>query len=554
MLPRPEAVSALGAGPFDVLVVGGGITGAGVALDAATRGYSVALIERGDYAIGTSSRSSKLVHGGLRYLQNFDLGLVREALLERQLNVALAPHLVRPLPLVVPSFDGARPDRLTGIGLNMYDVLSGARISPRAGRGARDDADWSPARHRMIGGDEVLELVPALAGRSPSGGYLFYDCQTDDVRLVLTVLAEAARFGAVAANRLEAVELLQDGGRACGARVRDRESGTEIEIRADNVVNATGVWADRLRPGELHDEAEVPVIHPSRGTHIIVPGVTLPLVAGVIAPAGGGRTIFVLPWLGQTLIGTTDNDYEGDLERVQPAAADVTYLLDAVNAFFATALEPGDIAGAYAGVRPLISTGDPRKSVDISRKAELYETSSGMVTITGGKLTTWRRMAKMTVDRIVEREGRDAPCQTHQVPLGMAVEPDDLPRVPGVPDDAYDQLAHRYGYAAHEVLRLAAERPELAAPIQPGMPDLLAEAAYAARREQALTVGDVLLRRTRLALTAARDVCAADAPAPRRVADVLAAELGWDAGRSAREVDAFRAEAAAEGVVIAADG
>ena len=554
MLPRPEAVSALGAGPFDVLVVGGGITGAGVALDAATRGYSVALIERGDYAIGTSSRSSKLVHGGLRYLQNFDLGLVREALLERQLNVALAPHLVRPLPLVVPSFDGARPDRLTGIGLNMYDVMSVDRISPLARRRARDDADWSPARHRMIGGDEVLELVPALAGRSPSGGYLFYDCQTDDVRLVLTVLAEAARFGAVAANRLEAVELLQDGGRACGARVRDRESGTEIEIRADNVVNATGVWADRLRPGELHDEAEVPVIHPSRGTHIIVPGVTLPLVAGVIAPAGGGRTIFVLPWLGQTLIGTTDNDYEGDLERVQPAAEDVTYLLDAVNAFFATALEPGDIAGAYAGVRPLISTGDPRKSVDISRKAELYETSSGMVTITGGKLTTWRRMAKMTVDRIVEREGRDAPCQTHQVPLGMAVEPDDLPRVPGVPDDAYDQLAHRYGYAAHEVLRLAAERPELAAPIQPGMPDLLAEAAYAARREQALTVGDVLLRRTRLALTAARDVCAADAAAPRRVADVLAAELGWDAGRSAREVDAFRAEAAAEGVVIAADG
>jgi glycerol-3-phosphate dehydrogenase len=544
----------LAAEPFDVLVVGGGITGAGVALDASTRGYSVALVERGDYAIGTSSRSSKLVHGGLRYLQNFDLGLVREALLERQLNVALAPHLVRPLPLVVPAFDGARPDRLTGIGLNMYDVMSVDRISPLARRRARDDADWSPARHRMIGGDEVLELVPALVGRSPSGGYLFYDCQTDDVRLVLTVLGEAVRFGAVAANRLEAVELLQDGGRACGARVRDRESGAELEVRAENVVNATGVWADRLRPGELHDEAEVPVIRPSRGTHIIVPGATLPLVAGVIAPAGGGRTIFVLPWLGQTLVGTTDNDYEGDLERVRPAPEDVAYLLDAVNTFFATALAPSDIAGAYAGVRPLISTGDPRKSVDISRKAELYETSSGMVTITGGKLTTWRRMAKMTVDRIVEREGRDAPCQTHQVPLGMAVEPADLPRVPGVPEEAYDQLAHRYGYAAHEVLRLAAERPELAAPVQPGMPDLLAEVAYAARREQARSVGDVLLRRTRLALTAARDVCAPGAVAPRRVAEVLAAELGWEPGRTAREVDAFGVEAAAEGVVVGAGG
>ena len=260
MLSRADAVSALAGEPFDVLVVGGGITGAGVALDAATRGYSVALVERADYAIGTSSRSSKLVHGGLRYLQNFDLGLVREALLERQLNVALAPHLVRPLPLVVPAFDGARPDRLTGIGLNMYDVMSTVR------RRGRDDDYWSPARHRTIAGDEVVELLPALAGRQPTGGYLFYDCQTDDVRLVLTVLAEATRFGAVPANRVEVTGLI-DG----GARAVDRDSGEEIEIRAENVVNATGVWADRLRPDELHDEAEVPVIRPSRGTHIIVP-------------------------------------------------------------------------------------------------------------------------------------------------------------------------------------------------------------------------------------------------------------------------------------------
>jgi len=549
MLPRGDAVAALATEPFDVLVVGGGITGAGVALDAATRGYSVALVERGDYAIGTSSRSSKLVHGGLRYLQNFDLGLVREALLERQLNVALAPHLVRPLPLVVPAFGGARPDRLMGLGLNMYDVMSVDRISPLARRRASRDADWSPARHRVIDGREVLELLPALADRDPSGGYLFYDCQTDDVRLVLTVLGEAGRFGAVAANRVEALGLLEDGGRATGARVRDRETGAELDVRADNVVNATGVWADRLRPGELHDEAEVPVIRPSRGTHVILPGARLPVVAGAIAPAGGGRTIFVLPWLGQTLIGTTDNDYEGDLEHVRPAEEDVAYLLEAANAFFADSLRPEDLAGAYAGVRPLISTGDPRKSVDISRKAELYETSSGMVTITGGKLTTWRRMAKLAVDRIVEREGRDAPCQTHQVPLGMAVEPADLPHVPGVPEDAYEQLAARYGYVAHEVLRLAGERPELAEPLQPGRPDLLAEAVHAARREQARTVGDVLLRRTRLALTAGRDVCAPGSGAPGRVAAAIGRELGWDAARSAREADAFRAEAAAEGVV-----
>jgi glycerol-3-phosphate dehydrogenase len=553
VLSRADAIAALDGEPFDVLVIGGGITGAGVALDAATRGYSVALVERGDFAIGTSSRSSKLVHGGLRYLQNFDLGLVREALLERQINVALAPHLVRPLPLIVPAFDGARPDRLVGLGLNMYDVMAVDRISPLARRRDRNRdgvEDWSPARHRVISGEEAAELLPALAGRSPTGGYLFYDCQTDDSRLVLTVLAEAERFGAVAVNGVEALGLLEEGGRAVGARVRDTGSGGGLEVRAANVVNATGVWADRLRPEELHDEAEVPVIRPSRGTHIIVEGSTLPLVAGAIAPAGGGRTIFVLPWLGQTLIGTTDNDYEGPLEHVQPSLEDVQYLLDATNAFFATELRPDDVAGAYAGVRPLISTGDPKKSVDISRKAELYETSSGMVTITGGKLTTWRRMAKMTVDRIVEREGRDAPCRTHQVPLGMAVEPADLPLVPGVAPEASEQLAGRYGYAAHEVLRIAGERRELAEPVVEGRVDLLAEAAYAARREQARTVGDVLLRRTRLGLTAGRAVCAGDAAAARRVADAMAAEHGWDEARREREAAAFADEAAAEGIVV----
>ena len=558
MLARAAAVAALASERFDVLVVGGGITGAGVALDAATRGYSVALVEQADFASGTSSRSSKLVHGGLRYLQNFDLGLVREALLERQLNVKLAPHLVRPLPLVVPAFDGARPDRLLGLGLNMYDAMAVERIrrSPlgrrRAPASAAAPEEWSPERHRIIGGDELVELIPALAGRAPSAGYLFYDCQTDDVRLVLTVLGEAERFGAVFANRLAVTGLVEIDGRARGARVRDADSGADFEIAADTIVNATGVWADRLRPDELHDEAEVPVIRPSRGTHIIVPRELLPLNgAGAIAPAGGGRTIFVLPWLGQTLIGTTDNDYEGELEHISPAGADVDYLLDATNEFFGTALAPGDVSGAYAGVRPLISTGDPKKSVDISRKAELYETSSGMVTITGGKLTTWRRMAKMAVDRIVERDGREAPCRTHEVPLGMGVDPEDLPLVEGVPDDAYARLAGRYGYAAHDVLREARAGRALAQPILPGHPDLLAEAAFAARREQAATLGDVLLRRTRLGILDARALLAPGDDALARVADAVGDELGWDERRRAESVSAFRVEAAAEGVLPA---
>ncbi len=584
MIERSQALAALSQDEFDVVVVGGGITGAGVALDAATRGYSVALLERADFASGTSSRSSKLVHGGLRYLQNFDLGLVREALLERQLMVTLAPHLVRPLPLVVPAFDGARPDRLVGVGLNLYDVMAVDRDRLRSRRGRRsrgrpqgnrplergepgapvpDDRSpgresWSPERHRVISGEEVSELLPALAAREPTSGYLFYDCQTDDVRLVLTVLGEAERFGAVCCNRLDVAGLLVRDGRTHGVRVVDGESGESFEVRAANVVNATGVWADQLRPDELHDEAELPRIRPSRGTHVTLAHHSLPLSGGAIVPAGAGRTIFALPWLGHTLVGTTDNDYEGPLDHVKPSGEDVGYLLEAVNDFFGSALGAGDLTGAFAGVRPLISTGDPKKSVDISRKAELYETSSGMITITGGKLTTWRRMAKMTVDRIVERDARDAPCRTQEIPLGQAVAVEELPRVEGVSPESYQALASRYGYAAHQVLALAAERGELAQPIVPGLPDVLAEVALAARREQARSIGDVLLRRTRLGLLAARELVGeAGSPAKGpvvRVGDVLARELGWSPERRARELRSFADEARAEGIVAGGVG
>src|ERR1039458_9704155 len=536
MLTRDRAINTLAGEHFDLVVIGGGITGAGVALDAASRGFSVALVEKADFASGTSSRSSKLVHGGLRYLQRFDLGLVREALRERQLMVKLAPHLVRPLPMVVPTFDGARPDRLVGMGLNMYDVM--AAPSLRARRQARratpeaPDSDWSPARHRVISGEEVLELVPSLADRHPTGGYLFYDCQTDDARLVLTVLSEAERFGAICANRLLVTELARgEDGRAAGVKVLDRERGTEFTVRAGGVVNAAGVWADRIRPDELHTEAELPTIAPSRGTHLVLSHGDLPLRAGAIVPAGEGRAIFALPWLGHSLIGTTDNNYEGDIDHVRPADADIEYLLSAVNRFFATDLGTSDVTGAFAGVRPLISNGDSRKSVDISRKAELYETSSGLITITGGKLTTWRRMAKLAVDRLVERDGRDAPCRTHEIPLGLPIDSRGLERVDGVPEESYEALADRYGHAAEQVLAIAADDPQLAQPILPGLPDLLAEAAPAARHELARSVGDVLLRRTRLALLAGPELCTPGAGAPLRVAHVLGHELGWDQHR-----------------------
>jgi glycerol-3-phosphate dehydrogenase len=558
MLTRTAAIGAIAGQHFEVVVIGGGITGAGVALDAASRGYSVALLERGDYAAGTSSRSSKMIHGGLRYLQNFDLGLVREALLERQLMVQLAPHLVYPTPFLVAALGEERRDRKLGLGLNMYDVMATTRVgrSRRELRAAKEeDGDfyWSPDRHRTIDREEVLELVPALTARDPKDAYLFYDCQTDDVRLVLTILGEAERFGAAMLNGANVTEVLSGNGRASGVAAVEADSGERFEVGADHIVNATGVFADQIRPEEVVDEEDVPRISPSRGTHVILDSADLPMgQAACIVPAGEGRMIFSLPWYGRTLIGTTDNDFDGDVVHPRPASDDIGYLLEAANEFFGASLAQSDLVGAYAGVRPLISSGDPRKSVDISRKAELYETSSGMLTITGGKLTTWRRMAKQTVDRLVEREGRTAPCHTAEIPLGMEARAEDLKAPEGVSEDSLGQLAFRYGHAARNVLELTWKDPKLAEPIVAGRPDLLAEVTIAARHEQARSVADVLLRRTRLGILAAPQL--RDAASARPIAEALGAELGWSRRQIKAEAEAWPQAAALEGIDPAAAG
>jgi glycerol-3-phosphate dehydrogenase len=438
----------------------------------------------------------------------------------------------------------------------MYDVMATTRAgrSRRERRSSREEADesyWSPDRHRTIDRDEVLDLVPALAPRDPHDAYLFYDCQTDDVRLVLTILGEAERFGAVMLNGAEVTEVLSKDGRASGVAFVEEESGERMEVSAGSVVNATGVFADGIKPGERGGEEDVPRISPSRGTHVLIDQADLPMgKAACVLPAGEGRMIFSLPWYGRTLVGTTDNDFDGDVVHPRPAADDVEYLLNAVNEFFGTSLGEADLVGAYAGVRPLISTGDPRKSVDISRKAELYETSSGMLTITGGKLTTWRRMAKQTVDRLVEREGREAPCHTDEIPLGMEARPEDLEAPEGVGEDGIGQLAFRYGHAARRVLEIARSDPKLARPIAPGRPDLLAEVVLAARLEQARSVADVLLRRTRLGILAAPELRTAKAVRP--VADALGGEFGWSRRRRSQEADAWLAVAAEEGTDPAA--
>jgi glycerol-3-phosphate dehydrogenase len=437
----------------------------------------------------------------------------------------------------------------------MYDVMATTRVGQaRRERAAREHAGdyWAPDRHRTIPGEEAIDLIPALAPLEPSEAYLFYDCQTDDARLVLTVLGEADRFGAVGANRVEVTGLVDRDGRAEGVLCVDRETGSEFEIAAESVVNATGVWADGIRPEEIHDQAEVPSISPSRGTHITVDPARLDIGrAACIVPAGEDRTIFALPWYGRPLIGTTDRDYEGDLVHVAPSEADIAYLLDAVNRFFGSDLGEADITGAYAGVRPLISTGDPHKSVDISRKAELYETSSGMLTITGGKLTTWRRMAKQVVDRLTERDGREAACRTADLPLGMSAEEGDLDPPAGMTEEDLpagyrDLLGFRYGRAGAAVLRVAGEQPDLAAPIVPGQPDLLAEAVIAARLEQARSVADVLLRRTRLGLLVASSLRTAASVRP--VAAAMGSDLGWDDARVEKEAAAWVKDAAAEGI------
>jgi glycerol-3-phosphate dehydrogenase len=567
MISRVSALAALPDQQFDVLVIGGGVTGAGIALDASSRGYDVALIERDDFACGTSSRSSKMVHGGLRYLQNFDIALVREALIERRILSRLAPHLVWPTPFLVTAFEGERIDRKIGVGLNMYDAMQRGSASSRSDKQRRaelagsslkayraefDEEEWNPERHRMIDGEEVLERVPALEGRDPKAAYLFYDCQTDDVRLVLTILGEAERYGAVIAGDVSAAGIVEQNGEVTGVLARDMQSGDEFEIRARHVVNATGVWADQLAPDDAR-ETDVPLIRPSRGTHLTFATEDLPLKkTALVVPAGEGRMMFTLPWMGRTLVGTTDVEYEGDLSHVAPPLDDIDYILGALNDFFGTELTAAHITGAYAGVRPLIATGDPKKSADISRTSEMYETPSGMITMTGGKLTTWRPMAEQVVDRIVARDRREAPCRTEELPLGLPVALEDLPAPDGVGEDVVAHLAARYGFAAKQVLGLIENDASLAAPIVTDMPDPLAEVAHAALREQAQSIGDVLLRRTRLGLLSARELVAGGGDVPmavQHVAQVMGDVLGWDAARREAECLEWERVASAEGIL-----
>jgi glycerol-3-phosphate dehydrogenase len=566
---RNAALNRLRAEPFDLLVIGGGVTGCGVALDAAARGLRTALVEGRDFASGTSSKSSKLVHGGLRYLQQHDYLLVYEALHERQRLIRNAPHLVHPLPFLIPLFgkNGAVAKSVAkaySAALWTYDVTGGVRIGHR---------------HRRIDAPEASAHFPGLRTDRLVASFLYWDAQADDARLTLALARTAARQGAVLANYSPMATLLEKGGRICGARLVD---GTEIG--ADVVVNASGVWSDEVagmvtpRPAAF---TTPPVsLRPAKGVHLAIPAERLPCdYASVLMVPGDKRSIFVVPWAADeasgpldpgryTYVGTTDTDYSGPLDDPQCTADDVAYLLAAVNAWTTADLAPSDVTGTWAGLRPLISDARSARTADLSRRHRVITSPNGLVTVTGGKLTTYRRMAADTVDKVIEQLAEpDGGRFRRGVRRALRFRPtrnlvliggdnggqpaygvtEGAARV-GLSPGAVAHLTGRHGSETDGVLALCQSDPGLAQPLVPGLPYIRAEAVYAARYEMAMTLADVLTRRTR-ALILNR---AASIQAAQDVAALLGAELGWDTEERDRQVSQMRAEADAELAALAA--
>ncbi len=536
---RARALELLASEQFDLLVIGGGITGAGVALDAASRGLRTALVEKDDFASGTSSKSSKLVHGGLRYLQQHEYRLVYENLAERQRLLDNAPHLVTPLPFLIPLFGRAgvvnrSVARVYRTALWLYDVTGGIRI----GR-----------RHEKVTREQALAHMPTLRTDRLAAGFLYWDARTDDARLTLTVLQTAVLdHGAVAANHTPVTGLLTGpSGKLRGATVAP-EGSDPFEVRASVVVNACGVWADEVR---ALDEAGNPhSIRPAKGIHITVPESALPCdIAAVIPVPADRRSIFVVSWGEQVYLGTTDTGWDGPLDDPGCRPEDVDYILEAANAVTTRPLTRSDITGVWSGLRPLLAPdGRSRideRTADLSRRHTVQTSPAGMVTVTGGKLTTYRKMAQDTVDAAVAALGRrPLPCVTknlrlHGAPPGKQPSPRSDGPGPGAGDDRAASLAAhlagRYGTGTPAVLGLADDRPELLEPLVGGLPYLGAEALYAVRTEMARSLSDVLDRRTRSSLRDAR----ATADAAPGVAALIGPELGWDADRIATEAHRY---------------
>jgi glycerol-3-phosphate dehydrogenase len=539
-LVRGEVLERMAGEPFDLVVIGGGVTGSGVALDAALRGLRVCLVEAGDVAQGTSSRSSRLLHGGLRYLEHYEFGLVHEACSERRLLGRLAPYLSTPLPFVFPVYRGDSTGWwMIKAGMVLYDVLAMFR---------------NYRRHRGYGAAALAALEPGLRREGLRGGFVYYDVRTDDARLALAVLLTARERGALAANYLRAIGFERRAGRVVGVAVRDELEGGEFVIRARRVVDATGPWSDRVRA--MDPAAPQGVLRPTKGVHIVLRREDLP-VAHAVVMRHEGRVLFAIPWGEFTYVGTTDTDYEGSLEELHATREDVDYLFGVLRRFFPGRVFRDElVVSTWAGVRPLI---DPRRGLsagEVSREHKVFESSSGLFSICGGKLTTYRVMAAEVVDRVVESLGRDLPpgvrrrSETSRTVLvggelgdPLVDLPPELVQAEGLRDLPRAQQEHlyrTYGSRARAVRALAEREPELAELLDPELPIVLAEVVHAVRFELAQRLADVLIRRLPV-IYKSRDQglsCAA------RAASLMARELGWSAERTAAELAAYRREVA----------
>jgi glycerol-3-phosphate dehydrogenase len=529
---REQALAAMTAGDLDLLIVGGGITGAGAALDAALRGLTVGLVEADDLASGASSKSSKLIHGGLRYLEMGDVGLVREALRERELLLTrLAPHLVSPVPFLWP-LRGRGWERLyLGAGLVLYDTMGGARSVPR---------------HRHLSRRAALAAAPALSGDGVVGAVQFFDAAEDDARMVVAVARTAAAHGARVATRARVMRLLRDGDRVAGAEVLDQESGLTVSIPARHVALAVGAWTDSVRESAGGEFATQ--MRPSKGIHLVVARDRIPMSTGLLARTEKS-VLFVIPTDVGWMIGDTDTPWTHGPDRPVASGADVDYVLAKVNALLAEPLGRDDVRGVFAGLRPLVGRAGAADTTRLSRRHVVETAVPGLTTIAGGKYTTYRVMAADLIDAATRELGAVPASGSAEVPLsgadgfpGAWTGRFELAARAGVAVDTMERLLRRYGDRVTELLTLIEARPALAEPLAGGEGHLAVEVIHACACEGALHLEDVLERRTRLAILSADRGVRAAAPA----AELMAAELGWDAARTQHEVQAWQRRVAAE--------
>jgi glycerol-3-phosphate dehydrogenase len=525
---RAAALASMVETPVDVLIIGGGITGAGIARDAALRGLRTALVDKSDFGAGTSSHSSRLIHGGIRYLEQGAFRLVFEASHERRVLLTIAPHLVRPLAFLFPVYRGGRlPAWKLRAGMWLYDLLSSFR-----------NVRW----HRWLSAKKVRRVEPGLRDRGLIGAALYYDAQTDDARMVIATVRSAIRAGALATNYVETTALLKPDGRVRGAVVRDVLTGETATIRANVVVNATGPWSDQLR--RLDDPQAEPILRLTKGAHVTVSRRRLANEHAVtLLSQIDGRVMFALPWGDLSYIGTTDTDADSTPDGLRVTAADVTYLLRSANAAFPDAhLSASDVVSAWVGLRPLLKE-DHANPSQVSREHKVFESAHGLITIAGGKLTTYRVMARDVVDRVAARlhelDGRPVPprAQTDKLPLpgGEAAELEVLieaARARGASEATARHLVASYGSEAAAVLNLVDRDRPLGKPIIAGRPEIWAEITYAVERELAVRVQDILVRRLHLFY----EVPDHARPVVPKVAARMKQLLGWDQTREAEEL------------------